>query len=327
MGLLFNNQYENKKRVDKEVKKMKRGGLLVLIMALLFFAGATKAFALPTIADVSTTRRTAIHVEYLYNPYGIGAFSEQKSTTTTSTARTITEGGLVKTMTETDVSISVSASSWRGGSLKVDSVKNAVNPNDPTKTLCTGLGSDGSNSQTTFSTNYVYDQYGRLSSANGKQNTSSVDDKGDASSSETINTYTIRRGEAIVASSVTNATSFGEGSIGISNTVVTNTYTYSLRGGAYLQDSVTSDQITNGITGTSGEGNNTHIKTITTYARNANGLVTGLTQSKPIGTMQTRDINTGAVENFVMASYTYNTGYDAKAGFYVKTESWDWNPV
>jgi len=307
MNLLLNGRERNKKSIRKEVKNMKRIGILIGVFLL---AGGLNAFATDAASPiVNTTQSSTIHIEYVYNPYGVAISANQVSTTTTTTKNE-------KGETSTTVTTSTSKSSWIGGSLKVESATGTSNT----------TASDGSHSTTTFWTNYSYNANGQLAGASGGADTtgdSGKDANGQAIgtfTSHTTDSYIIKNGQALKSSSVTTGTNYGPDGTKTATSTETTNYTYALIGGSWnlmKEVSVSNTNETNGSTET--------VTKTRTYQRDANGVCTGISQTAT-GTKTVVDATTGGRTSYTL-SYSATFAYAPEVGWYLKTETYDWNPL
>jgi hypothetical protein len=308
MKSLLNNQKRNKKFIRKEVKKMKRIG--VLTAAIFLLVGGLNAFALdPTSPIVSTTQTSTIHVESIYNPYGVAISSTEVTTTITTTTNE-------KGETSTTTTISTSKSEWRGGSLKIISV---TGTSDTT-------ASDDSSSHTDFWTNYEYNDKGQLKGASG--GSKSKGDRGkDADGqkmgtyeSSTTDNYIIKNGQALRSSSKTTGTNYRPDGTKTSDFTETTNYSYQLIGGSWHIMGEVSTSTTNGV-----DGSTTTITKTRTYSRDANGVATGISQTAT-GTMTVVNENGGRT-TYTMKNYQATFAYDPEVGWYLQKESYDWKPL
>lgn len=304
MNLLLNTRERNKKHIRKGVKKMKKIYVLTAVMFFLLGVGMS-AFALDMTSGVNTTQTNSGHVEYVYNPYGISISATE---TTTTTMRTVDAyGGWSETVT-----VQSAYSSWRGGSLKI----NSAGGSSDTK------GSDGSNSHTDFWSTYGYNANGRLASASGGSATKGsrgVDANGQAIGtfeSSTTDNYIIHNGQALRSSSTTTGTNYGPDGKATSYSSETTNYTYALLGGSWQLKGEVSTSTSSGPSGS---------QTITrrrTYNRDANGGLQGITQT---ATGSGTDINqtTGGSTSWTMQNYQATFAYDPAVGWYLASEKWD----
>lgn len=302
--LLLNTQERNKKYIRKEVKKMKR--IWILTTVVFFLAGGLNAFAATANPIISTSQNSTIHVEYIYNAYGVAISATEITTTTTRTVDD--KGGWSETTT-----VQTAYSTWKGGSLKIDSASGTSD----TK------ASDGSNSHTNFWTSYTYNANGQLAGASGGAHTTG--DRGkDANGepigtfvSDTVDHYIIRNGQALRSSSVTTGTNYGPDGTKTSTFTETTNYAYQLIGGSWHLMGEVSTSTTNGI-----DGSTETITRTRTYSRDANGVCTGITQTAT-GTKTVVNEN-GGKTTYTMSNYQATFAYDSKVGWYLQKESYDW---
>ncbi len=298
----------NKKDVErKEVKRMK--GICASIIAVLFVLGAGSVVS----AEPTTSMDKTIHIEYMYNPYGVLGSSLEKTTTETTTATTTTIDGEEVVTTSTSTTIQTVTSSWKGGSLKVDSIAGTTNT----------TGDDESSSSTTFSTAYDYDELGRLEGASGDSTTTG--DSGNDSNGQAIGTYASRNansyvtknGQIMTDSSTTNSTNYAPDGTVESTSTQTTTYTYELKGGNWViaqETTTTNTSYTNGGSAT--------VTKVKNYARDGNGVCTGITQTA--SGSQTVKNSYGGNVTFTMRNYQATFTYDTEAGYYLASEKWNW---
>lgn len=302
MNLLLNNQKTKENYAKKEVEKMKRIGILIL--GIFFLAGGLNVFAVETGTILSTTQDSTIHIEYVYNAYGVGISSVQTTTTITTTKKKEEDGTETNSTTTT---VSTSESEWMGGSLKIKS----------TTGTSTTEGDDDLSSTTTFETTYTYDENGRLIGASGTSDTESDDGNGKTSRSHSVDTYIIQDGEALRSKSETTGTNYGTDDTKTADFTETTTYEYQLIGGSWelvREVSASTSAETNG---------NEQVVTKTrTYSRDANGVCTGISQSAE-GTYTAVNSN-GGKQTYTMENYKAEFKFDAEQGWYLTQESWDW---
>ncbi|MCM8780764.1 MAG: hypothetical protein NC908_02420 [Candidatus Omnitrophica bacterium] len=302
----------NKKSIEKEVKMGKR--IFVLAIGLLFLTGGFNAFAAAPI--LSTSQNSTIRVENFYNPYGVIVSSTEVTTTVTHT--TDVNGGWSETTT-----VTTTTSSWRGGSLKIDSVSGTSNTN----------ASDGSSSTTSFWTDYAYNANGQLSGASGGAHTEGnrgYDANGrpiGTFTSDSFDSYVIRNGQTLRSGSVTTGTNYGPDGTKISTFTETTEYEYAFIGGGWHLMSEVSTSTTvgeNEYTTPTGERirNTETITRVKTYQRNANGFCIGISQTTT-GT-KTEINEQGGISTYEMQNYQASATYDSKIGWYVSHDSYDW---
>lgn len=300
----------------KEVKKMKR--LCILSMAVLFLFGGLNVLAAdPEPPIVNTSSHSTIHVQYFYNTFGVATMSVSDTATAIITTRreTLEDGSIIETTTTTTTN-QTTISTWRGGSLKVDSTTGTT----------TVESSDGASSTTSFWTTYDYNENGQLRGASGGSHT--VGDRGLDDNDEPIgtyeqwtsNTYEIRNGQALLAGSTTTGKEWGPDGELIAETTETKSYSYELRGGSWVLMSVSSVYDSTGKGSKKGE--YTHIETTTSYHRDANGLCTGISQSKS-GEMRQGN-GSGGFTTYKMKNYIATAAFDPKQGWYIEYDTWDW---
>jgi len=283
--------------------------ILVLILGTLLLVSINNALAVEANPVLGIKQKTTIHVEYNYNSYGTLLSSTQETDSVTTTTTENAEGEEVVNTTTTN---SVSESTWLGGSLKIQSSAGAS----------ASESDDGSNSTTIFSTDYEYDENGRLVGASGTAETKSktVDAKGETagtSKTETIDTYVILNGEALRSKSETTGESFGVGGAKTADITETATYKYGVFRGKQELIKEINVSSNDGVDGTSQTTTKTKI-----YERDANGVCTAITQTAE-GTYVAVGQNGGS-QTYTITNYEAIFELDEEQGWYLKEEGWDW---
>jgi hypothetical protein len=235
-----------------------------------------------------------IHSEYVYENHGIAISAIEKTTTTT----TLADGDGTSTTTTT----STDTSAWKGGNLKIES---SAKTSKSSK-------ADGSSSTSTSTTTYEYNELGKLKGASGKTETTGTNKGGGTYTSSSINSYIIKNGQALPSKSTTTGSVKGTTDEKNSNFSETTTYEYQLIAGNW--------QLVKEISVSRSNGTNDSTETITRtkiYSRNTKGVCTGITQTA------TGSAGIGRW-GFTLQSYNAEFALDAKAGWYLKQESYSW---
>jgi hypothetical protein len=311
----------NKNYITKEVKKMKRIGILA--MAILFsLLLVTTGFCTITTSDPTSTLNRTQLIETWFNAYGVATSGQQTSYSKLLTTSVSTNTDGTKSLsTSTTETISEAYLKFLGGSLKMDYADGSSNTTN----------SDGAKATTTFGSDYKYSSTGLLSGATGSSESdywvNGVDFTNGGSHSTSSDAYNIEYGQAIVKASNGTATSYGVGSAAgtaISTTVDTTTYTNALKGGQYC---VTKEVAVSTTTDKATFPNSTEhpVETLTktkTYGRDGNGVCTGITQT---GTgSRTVLSDTGGKQSQTL-DYTATSSFDTKMGYYTSYEKTYWS--
>lgn len=331
-SLLDNRGKGNRKSIKKEVRKMKK--ICLLTVSLFLLVGVSSVFASSINPWMDTSQTKVIHIEYYNNAYSVGEKSISTTTTITTTLETDEETGVVTEKRTTNTTTSIS--SWKGGSLKVESVVGTTDMNS----------TDGSVSHTDSLTIYDYNDQGQLAGVHGGLTNELTGEDGfyahtegsggqDADGNDlgrndswTMETYEIHNGEALRVSSVNEGKVFGVGEFidtALNETTTVSEYTYENRNGSWVLMQTVSTFDSVGVVGTSADGDNTHIVTTTTYERDANGAAMGMSQTKE-GQMVRSDPNTGGRTVYTLDDYEAIVAV-GEQGYYIVKESWNWNQV
>jgi len=305
MNLLLNNQERNKKFTRKEVKKMKR--ICVLTMGIFFLLGMTIAGATNphTVLVESTT-----HVQTMYNAFGIAISA-------TSTSTTITETTDANGKVTTSTTVTTVESTYKNGSIKPDSA-HAVS--------CTRDGSGNVVSQSDSTDTYSYDLDGKLISVSGGGTYNGYDpDTGHTTSGTITRSFMVKDGQALLISSVTSGTmkdKSGNPLGTFTNSTTISEADYQYLGGEWVpmkEVSTSSNSMNNGSSET--------VTRITTYTRDANGVINGMGQSAS----GTRIVVTGqngpgqvASQTFELRNYVATPCFHPQLGWYIASEDYDW---
>ena len=102
-----------------------------------------------------------------------------------------------------------------------------------------------------------------------------------------------------------------------STTTETTAYEYSLVGGAWQLMKETSISAT-----TQTDGGMENTTTTKTYTRDANGVCTGISQTRT-GTSSTVGTS-GGIYNYTLQDYSATPAFDAQQGWYISQESYNW---
>ncbi|MFA5362530.1 MAG: hypothetical protein WC335_04700 [Candidatus Omnitrophota bacterium] len=283
---------------------------LAVLTVCLFLLGTACVFAQN--ATVTTTQTTNMHESYTYNAFGVAINGTQRILTTTTS--TDEDGNRQVTVTETTNQLEST-----GGSLKIVS----------SHLESDSASDDGANSHTEGDTVYTYNANGQLAGASGTAHTTgnrgrdaNGDDMG-TFESDTTETYEIRNGQALRTRSVTTGTNTGIGEDAETSTFTeTTTYDYELIAGSWQIMSETSHSRSD-----SRDGSFSDITKVKTYQRNADGICTGLSQTATGTQFQANGQNTDGTlsgTTFTMQNYTATSAWDAKAGWYISGDNWDW---
>jgi hypothetical protein len=272
------------------------------IFGLLLLAGQGVALAATVTSDVPVTKilnGTKHEVNY-YNAFGVCYSSTQTSRTTTET----TQGD----ETSTVVSESTTTSKWCDGSLKTETITGTTTTTDSAGTV-----TSTSNSTIT----YTYDEQGHLQGASGTTTTNgTLPDDGGTYTATTVDTYSIQYGQALRTQSATSQTTTVDGQTQQTSTNTT-TYGYELIGGQMRL--MTESSV---LSATATDGSTSNITTAKTYTRDANGVCTGVSQTKT-GTQTAKDSNGGTWTSSI-SSYNGTFTFDENLGWYLSAEETDW---
>ena len=266
---------------------MKNALILLLVVSLT-----------PATWALDTTKSADRVIHTVYNSYGIALSSTQ---TNTSNITTTGNDGT----TETIDSVSTSVSEWRGGSLKVSS--STTNSNT--------TASDGSTADTQGFTAYAYDSNGRLQGASGSSSTTGsrgTDAQGQALgtyTADTTNTFEIRNGQAVVVNSSSVQQSYDANGNQTSTQNSESTYNHSYLSGEWMAVSVTND-----VTTTSPDGSSSTMAYTTTYNRDANGVLQGISKT---GSGTETSTNADGGQETYSISYSATPAFDAVNGWYI----------
>lgn len=299
--LFCHGTFENHTR--KEVNKMKRA--LTLIMALAFVG---MGISLASAEGVITNLEQVIHVHTEFNAFGVA--TRQVTTTTTTTTTSDGKGG-----TSTTVEVSTAVATWHGGSLKTDT----VHVNSRTD------NSDGTWSESDYTDTYVYSPEGVLQSVSGSGTYTAVDDKGHKYSGTITRTFIVRDGQALLTSSVTTGDILDKDGKHIgtfTNTTTINPDDYQYLGGSWVPMKVTSTSTTNWDSGSYQT-----ITRVTTYTRNDQGVITGMSQTATGEYVEVTGQNgPGEVarRTYTLQNYSCEIKFDSQVGWYVASEDYDW---
>ncbi|MCU0650689.1 MAG: hypothetical protein MUC52_00445 [Candidatus Omnitrophica bacterium] len=293
----------------------KAGKVITAVAALMLALGQTAAFAADNTSstDINTKIISSVkHVQNFYNAFGVCYTSTEHSTTVTQTTSNTNDGSESKTNTSTTTQESFVMQTWKGGSLKVDY----------SESTSTTEGTDGSSSVTNSRVDYVYNAGGQLVSASGKAHTEGTlasdayDGSGGSYVSDQTTSYIIKNGQALPSQTVTNTTSTVEGQVKSTSTETT-TFEYELIGGTWHLMKEVSNSST-----TMTDGGSEQRTTVKTYSRDANGVCTGISQ-ECTGTSVSVDDN-GGTWTYNMTNYNAEFEFDDVLGFYLASESYDW---
>jgi hypothetical protein len=257
---------------------------------------------------VSTSKNTTINITYEYNEYGVLTSSTEETTTETTT--TVEENGEEQTTTST--TISTTTNTYKGGLLK------AVSISGTSSTTST----DGSSSDTAFWTNYEYSDEGYLLGVSGHEESSGdrgTNDDGDelgTFESSTVDYYIIQDGQALKVSSIVTGTNFDPDEEEESTFTETVTYEYELIGENWELIKESRHSETEQENGAS-----TTIDKVKIYQRDANGLITGITQT---ASGETIAVGGNETKTYPMQNYQAEFAFDPELGWYLKKESWKW---
>ncbi|MFH0913018.1 MAG: hypothetical protein V1884_01880 [Candidatus Omnitrophota bacterium] len=279
--------------------------LYALIISFVLLSGIN-VFAVETSPITGVSEKTTIHVEYLYNAYGMAVSSADTTTTITTTTN---EKGETSTTTTTYTTTSV----WRGGSLKVASTT-GTSKNE---------SANGANSTTEFQTNYEYNDKGQLKAASGESQTTGDRGKNDAGEelgtyeSTSEDTYIVQNGQSLKKTSVATGINYGPEGQKESDSTETTTYDYELKGGSWALVKQVDKSETKNV-----DGGTSLVEKTKTYTRDANGVCTGITQAAS-GTLTAVGGN-GGTQTYTMQNYKAEFKFDAEMGWYLSKESYDW---
>ena len=301
-------------------------------------------------ADPITNYDQTIHVQTWFNAYGIAVRSTTTTTTTTTTTRTDEETGEVST--STTITTTTVHSSWHGGSLKADT----AHTNSRTDS------SDGSWSESSYTDTYSYDANGKLHGCSGGGTTTSYDGETGHTTSGTITRdFIIRDGQALPTSTTTSGYIYDKdgGRIGTftnSTTIAEGDYAY--LGGSWVPMKEVSTSTT-----TWDAGGYETITRVTTYTRNDQGVIIGMSRTASgyrvvvtgecgvdaegnvvagiedpetgeivyyyeDGTVYEGDVTElegeQATLRFEMQNYTATASFDSQMGWYISSEDFWW---
>lgn len=228
---LTNRKEKDKKYREKEVKTMKKLGILVTAL-LIVLAGTNIAFALwggggtggtggtggnPTYTVIPTLIRDVIRTQTTlaitnYNKYGMAIGSRSVTTSTTETYvdkdlngdGDYVDDGEVNVLDSTVITESTAETQWISGSLKTSSVS----------TISTTFRGDDTTTSS-YTDSYAYDADGNLTGASGSGNYYSIEKSDDGTvSGVTVGTITrtfgVKDGQALLLSSITEGSSYGK---------------------------------------------------------------------------------------------------------------------
>lgn len=288
---------------------MRRICVLIMVMALgLMTTGAKLANAEGDFGVISSSNQV-IHTHIDYNPYGVAVHS---TTTDTSTITSSREGNGTSTTTR----ITVTESTWHGGSLKPDTVHTTSNT----------TSSDGSLSNQNITDTYTYNGNGVLTGCHGTGTYSSTDGETGHSESGTITrNFEIRDGQALLTTQALSGTMYDKNGAVIGSSSSTTTFSYAYLGGSWV---VSQSMETSSRNYT--EGGVTVSETVTkttTYSRDAMGIITGIsTTATGTRTVQgDMDPETGerATHTFAL-TYSAVYAFDPGEGWYLSSEDYTW---
>ena len=230
--------------------------------------------------------------------------------TTTETTTTVEENGEEQTTTST--TISTTTNTYKGGLLKAVSISWT---SSTTSTDC-------SSSDTAFWTNYEYSDEGYLLGVSGHEESSGdrgTNDDGDelgTFESSTVDYYIIQDGQALKVSSIVTGTNFDPDEEEESTFTETVTYEYELIGENWELIKESRHSETEQENGAS-----TTIDKVKIYQRDANGLITGITQT---ASGETIAVGGNETKTYPMQNYQAEFAFDPELGWYLKKESWKW---
>lgn len=227
--VLTNRKEKDKKYTDKEVKIMKKLGIL-LTAILIILVGSNIALALwgggtggtggtggnPTYTVIPTLIRDVIRTQTTiaitnYNKYGMAIGSRSVTTSTTETYvdkdlngdGDYVDDGEVNVLDSTVITESTAETQWIGGSLKTSSVS----------TVSTTFRGDDTTTSS-YTDSYTYDADGNLTGASGSGNYYSIEKTDGAVSGVTVGaitrTFGVKDGQALLLSSITEGSSYGK---------------------------------------------------------------------------------------------------------------------
>jgi len=257
---------------------------------------------------VITNYDQVIHVHTEFNAYGIATNSTTITTTTTTT--TDDEGGVSTTVTVTKVE-----SSWHGGSLKADTAH----------TVSDTESSDGSSSHSEYTDTYVYSSAGNLVSCSGSGSMTSIDgETGHTTSGSITRNFTVKDGQALLTSTTTSGTikdKDGQTIGSFTNTTTIAASDYAYLGGSWVPMREVSVSTTNWE-----NGGYEIVTRTTTYARNDQGVITGIsrTASGERIVVTGEDGEEQSTLTFSMENYSASASFDSQMGWYISSEDFDW---
>lgn len=310
--MIFVNNRERKQKIlsGKEVKKMKRMCVLTIAALMLIGTVCPNAIALDgTITGYESTQH--VHIEY--DPFGNAVYS--KTVTTTKITKKDADGNV-----STDTEVTTVEATFKNGSLKtdyvhskstrVDSKGKVLSENEYTDTYKYVNGYLDSVSGSGTSKSYSYDKDGNFT----------------GSSSGTIKrTFIVKNGQALLTSSVTEGTTYdkdGKRTGTFKNTTTIAEADYKYLGGSWVPMKQVTVSRSDSDNGSWEETTRT-----TTYERNAQGVIIGISQTLT-GTRVTVTGATGAGEvsqiTEEIRNYVATPTRDSVFGWYISSEDYDW---
>ena len=276
-----------------------------ILCALILLAGQTIAMATENTYAGTKILSGDRTVENWYNSFNVCYQSSQKSTTCTETSK----DGQTSTVTTT----TTTEMEWMGGSVKATI----------SKTISDSSSADGATSHAESTTTHLFDADGKLLGASGSTTTTGTAANGDQSTSTTVDTYELKYGDPILTQSVTNQTTTKGGQVSDTATS-TRTYQYELLGGQMRKVSETS--VTHSESPETATTAKTTTDTVTTtkYVRNAEGVITNMTQTMSGESVAIGENNSRYVSKLSAGDYVATFTFDEDQGWYMSYEKQPW---
>ncbi len=306
------NNRERKQKIlsGKEVRRMKRF-IALAISAAMIFAGPVSSVMADTHGTVTAyDQYIDVHVEY--NAFGQAVYSEN---TTTTTVTTTDAEGNVSTSTTTNTVIST----FHNGSLKPDtSTTDSVTVDSKGQVL----------SESHYTDTYTYvEGYLDSVSGGGSYDSWTYDKDGNVTehrSGTITRTFEVRDGQALLISSTTSGAIFDKDDNSIGTFSNTSTFTYGeYKGGSWLLTQEVSTSTSNWD-----NGNSETITRTTTYTRDAEGVITGITQTATGERTVVNGDDPGglglAAGHYTLTNYSAEVAFDPQMGWYIASEDYRW---
>lgn len=300
------HEMKKTKAIGKGVSTMKKICAFIFAVAVavvtpaVLFAAASGDNSYGTVTDY----QQVIKVHNEFNAYGIAIKGTTTSTTTTTTTNS-------KGEKSTTVETVTTESSWHAGSLKPDT----------SHTVSDTKSSDGSTQHSDFTDTYTYDNNGKLTGASGTGTTTSYDGETKHTTSGTITrSFIIKDGQALFTKQVTSGTTKDKdgkeiGTFSSTTTIAESDYKY--LGGSWVPMKQVSTS-----TSTDKAGNSETITRTTTYNRDANGTITGMSQTAT-GT-KVEITSDKSKKTYTLTDYSVTVKNDPRMGYYIASEDYSW---